>query len=468
MRTEHDALGSLQVPADCLHGIHTARASSHFRIAGRPVAADLIHAYGAVKMACCRINARLGHLDQTTAGAIEAACEEMRAGALDAHIVVDALQGGAGTSLNMNINEVLANRALQILGHAPGAYAHCDPLEQVNRHQSTNDTFPTALRVAAMQVLKRLEQGCIALLEACQDRERALAAVVCVGRTQLQDAVLLTLGRQFGAYADALARDRWRVHKCEERLRVVNLGGTAVGTGLGAPRQFIFQVVDELRAITGLPLARAENLVDATANQDALVEVAGVMNALATTLIKMAGDLRLLASGPAGGFGEIVLPARQAGSSIMPDKINPVIPEAVQQAGMRSIAAQQCIAQAVAAGSLQINPFLPLVADELLGSLDQLDRACRMLAEHCVAGIASVPERCAANVAGSTALLTALVDRVGYHQASEWAAQAQQEGRPVREVVLDSGRISAPDLAACTSPEAVNRLGSLPPREDQP
>ncbi|MFW5829243.1 MAG: lyase family protein [Planctomycetota bacterium] len=339
MRTEHDALGSLELPDDCLYGIHTARARDNFDIADRSVSAELIHAYGMVKQACCRVNVRLGYLQPDLAEALEAACEELIAGQWDQQVVVDALAGGAGTSVNMNVNEVLANRCLQRLGHVAGDYAHCDPLDHVNLHQSTNDTFPTALRVAALRLLRDLEQAVIAALEACQDRERAFADVVKVGRTQWQDAVLMTLGREFGAFADALARDRWRVHKCEERLRVVNLGGTAIGTGLGAPRQFIFRVVDELRHVSHLPVARAENMVDATANQDAIVEAAGMLAALASNLLKIGGDLRRLSSGPAAGIGEIHLPPRQAGSSIMPGKINPVIPEAVQQAALRAMAA---------------------------------------------------------------------------------------------------------------------------------
>jgi aspartate ammonia-lyase len=461
MRTEHDALGHMELPADSLSGIHTARALANFAIAGRPCQADLIHAFGAVKLACARVNARLGFLSAEQLQALESACAELRSGALDDFVVVDALQGGAGTSLNMNVNEVLANRALQLMGRQPGDSAALDPLDHVNRHQSTNDAYPTALRVAAISALRRLEQGCVALLEAFQDREQAFAAVVTVGRTQLQDAVLMTLGRQFGAFADALARDRWRIHKCEERLRVVNLGGTAIGTGLGAPRQFIFQVVDELRAITGFGLSRAENLVDATANQDALVEVSGVMSALATNLGKICGDLRLLASGPDAGFGEILLPARQAGSSIMPGKVNPVIPEAAQQAAMRALSAHQTIGQAVIAGNLQINPFLPLIAEELLGSLVELDRACRSLAEACVRGIEARPERCAELVHGGTALLTALVDTVGYHQAAAWGEEARSSGRPLREIILASGRLSTAQLEQLTSPEAVNCLGSI-------
>ena len=312
-RKEQDLLGEREVPAEALYGISTVRALENFPLAGRPVKAALIHAFGAVKLACARTNHELGRWDDERFAAIAAACGEMAAGRLDAHIVVDALQGGAGTSTNMNVNEVLANRALQLLGRPLGDYATLHPVEDLNRHQSTNDTYPTALRVAAIRRLRDLAGELVGLLEAFQVKEKEFAQVVKVGRTQLQDAVLITLGREMGAYAEALARDRWRVSKCEERLRVVNLGGTAIGTGLGAPREYIFRVVEQLREITGLGLARAENLVEATQNTDAFVEVSGMLKACASNLLKIATDLRLLSSGPDAGLGEIRLPERQAG-----------------------------------------------------------------------------------------------------------------------------------------------------------
>jgi aspartate ammonia-lyase len=244
------------------------------------------------------------------------------------------LQGGAGTSTNMNVNEVLANRALELLGAEHGDYHRVSPLDDVNLHQSTNDTYPTALRLAAIHLLRVLEERVVGLQEAFQAAEKRFAHVVKVGRTEMQDAVLTTLGREMGAYAEAFNRDRWRIYKCEERLRVVNLGGTAIGTGLAAPRQFIFRVVDTLREVTGVGFARAENLVEATQNCDVFVEVSGILKALASSLWKLSSDLRLMSSGPNAGLAEIRLPERQAGSSIMPGKVNPVIPEAVTQAAM--------------------------------------------------------------------------------------------------------------------------------------
>jgi aspartate ammonia-lyase len=333
-RKEHDLLGDRDVPADALHGIHTERAIENFPLARRPVHPALIHAFGAVKLACARTNHELGRWDDARFHAIEHACQEMIEGMLDRHIVVDALQGGAGTSTNMNVNEVLANRSLQLLGRPLGDYATVDPVDDINLHQSTNDTYPTALRVAGITLLRSLEREVVALLEEFQRREKEMAGVVKIARTQLQDAVLITLGREMSAYAEAFARDRWRIYKCEERLRVVNLGGTAVGTGLAAPRQYIFRAIDHLKDVTGLGLARAENLVEATQNTDVFVEVSGILKALASNLLKISTDLRLLSSGPDAGFGEIRLPERQAGSSIMPGKVNPVIPEAASQAAM--------------------------------------------------------------------------------------------------------------------------------------
>jgi aspartate ammonia-lyase len=303
---------------------------------------------------------------------------------------------------------------------------------------------------------------------AFQANVKRFARVVKVGRTQMQDAVLTTLGREMGAYAEALSRDRWRVFKCRERLRVVNLGGTAIGTGLAAPRRFIFEAADRLREITGLNLARAENLVEATQNADAFAEVSGILKACAVTLLKICSDLRLLSSGPDGGLGEISLPARQAGSSIMPGKVNPVIPEAASQAAMLVMARDHAIAMACASGSLELNPFLPLVAYCLLGNIELLDRACRMLRRHCVEGIEANEERCRALVLGSTACATALLPLIGYERACQVARQARQSGRSVRDVALAEGLADAETFDKLVSPEAVCRLGSPPVSDSAP
>jgi aspartate ammonia-lyase len=469
-RLESDSLGECPVPAAALYGSNTVRALANFPLAGRPVHPALIHAYGTVKLACLRTTAATGHfttgphpLAPDALAALETACSELADGRLDDHIRVDALQGGAGTSLNMNVNEVLANRALQLLGRPLGDYATISPLDHANRHQSTNDTFPTALRIAAIRLVHALERELVALQEAFQAQEQALAHVVKIGRTELQDAVLTTLGRTMSAFAEAIARDRWRVYKCEERLRVVNLGGTAIGTGVAAPRDYIFRVVDELRALTGLGLARAENLVDATQNHDALVEVSGILKAAATNLLKISGDLRLMASGPDAGLAELRLPPRQPGSTIMPGKVNPVIPEAVAQAAMQVIAHDLALTLACAAGNLELNAFLPLAADALLHSLDLLARATHILRVHCVDGLTADEQRCRAHVAGATATVTALVPALGYDAASQLAAAARATGRPLRDLAVERGLLTPERFDELTAPEPVLRLGSPPP-----
>lgn len=460
-RTERDALGAVEVPEKARWGIHTARAMANFPLAGHPVHPLLVRAMGAVKLAALRANLAIGVVpEDDVARALARACEEMMGGELLADVPVDALQGGAGTSTNMCVNEVLANRALELLGQPHGRYDLVSPLDLVNLHQSTNDAFPTALRLAAIWGLHALENEVLALQEAFQAKERELAGIVKVARTELQDAVLITLGREMSTYAEALSRDRWRVSKCEERLRVVNLGGTAVGTGLGAPREYIFRVVDELRDLTGIGFARAENLIETTANADVFVEVSGILKACATTLTKASSDLRLLSSGPDAGLAELILPARQAGSSIMPGKVNPVIPEAVTQAALLVGGYDQALTVAAGMGSLELNPFLPLIAHCLLTTLDLLARACSILASHCVAGLAADEARCRATVRSATAAVTALLPALGYEGAARLLAHASATGLTLREAAIAGGFLSGEDFDRLTSAEAVCRLGS--------
>lgn len=459
-RTETDFLGSKEIPADALYGIHTARALENFQITRRPVNPELVKAYGWVKLACAQINRELGYFkDEQKADAIERACREMAEGQLTDAVVVDALQGGAGTSTNMNVNEVIANRALQILGKALGAYEFISPLDDINLHQSTNDTYPTALKLAAIVLLRQLEQAVLGLQEAFQQKEKEFTDVVKIGRTQLQDAVLTTLGREMAAYAEAFNRDRWRIYKCEERLRVVNLGGTAIGSGLGAPRQFIFRATDRLRELTNTSLARAENLMENTQNTDVFVEVSGILKACATNLVKVSNDLRLLSSGPDGGLGEINLPAMQAGSSIMPGKVNPVISEAVVQAALQVIGNDQVITQAAMSGNLELNQFMPVIAHNLLENLQLLDRAASTLNKKCVQGITANKEKCREQVLNSTAVITALIPSLGYEQCSTISQQAKNEKKSIREVVLEQKLMDEEEFKHLISPEAVNKLG---------
>ncbi len=459
-RIEKDSLGEVAMPADALYGIHTVRALENFPVTGRPVHPALVRAFGAVKRAAARVNSDLGYLtlDAPLLTAVFDACDEMREGALLDHVVVDALQGGAGTSTNMNVNEVIANRALVLTGRAPGD-GTLSPLAHINLHQSTNDTYPTALRLAAMALLSELEAKVVSLQEALQEKEKAFAHIVKVGRTEMQDAVLTTVGRQFGAWAEAMGRDRWRIYKCQERLRVVNLGGTAIGTGLGAPRKYIFAVVDALCEITGLPLARAENLLECTQNADVFAEVSGILCAHGVSMEKMANDLRWLSSGPGAGIGELVLEPRQVGSSIMPGKVNPVIPEAVAQVAMQVRANDAAVKNACAAGNLELNPFLPLVADNLLGNLSMLIGAASIMEALCIRSIAVNEERVARWVAASPALATALSGRLGYDTVAKVVQTAQESGRSIQEIVLERGLMAPDELEAATNHFAVCKLG---------
>ncbi|WP_159520031.1 aspartate ammonia-lyase [Sunxiuqinia indica] len=459
-RTETDFLGSKEIPADVLYGIHTARALENFQLAQRPVNPELVKAYGWVKLACAQINRKLGYFnDDEKADAIERACQEMANGQLTDHVLVDALQGGAGTSTNMNVNEVIANRALQLAGKPLGDYETISPLNDINLHQSTNDTYPTALKLAAIFLLRRLEQAVLELQETFQQKEKEFTDVVKLGRTQLQDAVLTTLGREMAAYAEAFNRDRWRIYKCEERLRVVNLGGTAIGSGLGAPRQFIFQVTDRLRELTNTSLARAENLVESTQNADVFVEVSGILKACASNLIKVSNDLRLLSSGPDAGFGEINLPPVQAGSSMMPGKVNPVIPEATIQAAMQVIGNDTVITQAASNGTLELNPFMPVIAHTLLENLQLLERAIRGFNNKCVRGISANSDKCKAQVLNSTAIITALIPALGYEKCTQVAQQSQDKKVSIRQLVLTEKLLTASEFEALITPEAINKLG---------
>jgi aspartate ammonia-lyase len=451
-RIEHDLLGEKTLPADCLWGIHTERARRNFPVSGAPVSPRLIRAYAQVKKACCLANAELGFLDVSVASALAAACDEVAAGGHADAFPLDALQGGAGTSTNLNLNEVLANLALDRLGHPRGSWQVVHPLEQVNRHQSTNDTYPTALKIAAILALREASAAFQSLQGALQRREQAFAPIAALGRTEGIGAVPMSLGQMFGAAAEAVSRDRWRTFKCEERLRTVNLGGTAVGNGLAAPRAYIFLVIEKLRQVTGLGLSRAENLPGETAHADAFVEAAGILQAAATNLIKIGRDLRRLHT-----LGEIRLPAVQAGSSIMPGKINPVIPESVIQAGMRVCAETTLVAQCAGQGTLQICEYLPLLAQALLTSLDLLIAAAGMLAAH-VDGIEADPAVCARHLAQSPGIVTACVPRIGYEAATELVRRGNEAGVTDWRAFLEH-ELGAEQVHEILRPEALLALG---------
>jgi aspartate ammonia-lyase len=414
-RRERDGLGEIEIAANALWGIHTERALANFPATGRRVPQLLIGSIAVVKHAAAVTNAELGFLAPDLANAIIKACGRICEGgaAIDRQFPLDALQGGAGTSTNMNVNEVIANLALIELGKKPGEYAHVHPLHHVNLHQSTNDVYPTALRIAAIAGVRNLANGFAKLQGVLQEKETEFQAIVKMGRTELQPAVPMTLGQEFSAFAEAIARDRWRTFKCEERLRLCNIGGTAIGTGLTAPRAFIFRIIEVLRGLTGMGLSRNENVVDATANADAFVEVSGILKASAANLSKIAADLRQLHF-----LGEIRLPPLQAGSSIMPGKINPVMTEAVMQVAMVARANDAIVTECAAHGTLQINEYMPLIAYALLDTMTMLDGACRSLASH-VEKITADAARCASYVADSPTLITAFLPKIGYERAEQ-------------------------------------------------
>ncbi len=435
MRTEHDTLGSKKVPENALYGIHTQRALENFGVSGRRVRMELIRAITLVKKACALTHRELGALPHEVADALVAACDDVLAGLHDDAFVTDALQGGAGTSTHMNVNEVLANLALLKLGGALGDYARVSPLDHVNRGQSTNDVYPSALRIAAIYLVRELADALAKLQESLQRKEQAFSEIRKLGRTQLMDAAPITLGEEFGAYAQAVARDRWRIYKVEERLRQINLGGTAVGTGAAADRRYTYRVAEILREMTGLGLARAEYPMDLTQNNDVFVEVSGLLKACAVNLLKISGDLRLMNSGPRGGLGEIRLEARQVGSSIMPGKVNPVIPECVAQCAMQVLANDTAITLAAASGQLELNAFLPLIADALLDSLTLLRNAVSRFREVCVDSLEADPSACARHLNASTAPALLLVPKIGYDAAAALAKKSLETGVPLSRLL---------------------------------
>lgn len=414
VRLEKDHLGEEQIPDDVYYGLSTSRARRLFDVSGYRWQPVFIRSLALVKQAVIQSCLDLGYIEKNKAQALLKATLELGSGLLNREIIVDPFQGGAGTATNLNINEVLANRALEHLGYEKGRYDIIHPLDQVNLFQSTNDVIPTAARLAVMFSLKDLEKVIEKMQKDLQDKERQYAGLIKSGRTQYQAAVPVSLGMEFGAWAEALARDRWRVFKSLERIKVVNLGGTAVGTGITAPRQYIFRVVNHLRKLSGLNIARAENLVEATSNNDAFSEVSGIIRAHAGNLIKIGNDLRFLSS---DACGEISLRPLIRGSSVMPGKVNPVIPELMVQCGMKVLGNDAVTAQAVAAGHLELNAFMPLITYTLLESIELLTRADARAVEHCLPWITADENRIRDNFERSNALLTALLPALGYSRA---------------------------------------------------
>jgi aspartate ammonia-lyase len=458
-RTERDLLGERQVPADARYGIQTLRAVENFPITGIRLAhfPHLIRALAMVKQAASRANHRLGLLPDDIAGAIDRGCQEVIDGHWHGHFVVDVIQGGAGTSTNMNANEVIANRALQLLGHRLGEYEHCHPNNHVNLSQSTNDVYPSAVRVALIERLDDLLAALRALERALRGKANEFGDVLKMGRTQLQDAVPMTLGQEFEAFAVTTSEDIARLEETARLFLEINLGGTAIGTGINADPRYPEIAIAELREISGLELVMAANLVEATPDTGAFVMFSGVLKRVAVKLSKMCNDLRLLSSGPRCGINEINLPAMQPGSSIMPGKVNPVIPEVVNQIAFQVIGNDLTITLAAEAGQLQLNVMEPVITFALFESLDMLTAGVHTLTDRCIRGITANRERARGLVEGSIGLVTALVPVLGYERASAVAKEALASGLAVREIVRASGDLDDDELDRLLSPEAMTR-----------
>jgi aspartate ammonia-lyase len=456
-RREHDLLGFRDVPGDALYGIQTLRAVENFPITGVLVREfpTLIAALAAVKESAALANHELGLLDPERTGAIVTAAAEVREGRHHEHFVVDVFQGGAGTSTNMNANEVIANRALELLGRQRGDYAFLHPNQHVNLSQSTNDVYPTAVKLALHSSIAALQQEMGALAGAFLTKGAEFASLLKMGRTQLQDAVPMTLGQEFTAFAHTILEDVDRLGEAQLLIREINMGATAIGTGLNAPRGYADRVREHLTRITAIQLITAPDLVEATADTGAFVQLSGVLKRCAVKLSKICNDLRLLSSGPRAGFGEINLPPMQPGSSIMPGKVNPVIPEVVNQVCFDVIGGDVTVTMAAEAGQLQLNVFEPVIAFRLLRSMTSLTAACLVLRDRCVLGITANPERMRWFVENSIGIITALVPVIGYERATEIARDALASGRGVYELVLERGLMTREALDHALDPEAM-------------
>ncbi len=456
-RTEVDGLGSREVPIDRYYGIQTARALENFPITGIPLSAypEFVNALAVVKQSAAESNCELGLLDDRRAQAISEACSEIRAGRWHEHFAVDVIQGGAGTSSNMNANEVVANRALELLGFQRGDYTELHPLEHVNLGQSTNDVYPTAIKIALQVYLTRLHTTLLDVADGFALKAEEFRDILKMGRTQLQDAVPMTLGQEFGTYAVMVREDADRLLEAAQLVSEINLGGTAIGTGLNTHPRYAGLVCQRLRALTGLELSTATDLVEATQDVGAFVQLSGVLKRTALKLSKICNDLRLLSSGPRAGLNEINLPAVQAGSSIMPGKVNPVIPEAVNQVAFEVVGNDVTISLAAEGGQLQLNAFEPIIAHSLFTSIDHLDNVCRTLVDRCVVGITANEETLRDSVANSIGVITALNPYIGYAASARIAKQALASGSSILDLVVSEGLLTRGDVAEMLRPEAL-------------
>ena len=463
-RIEKDSIGTKDVPANVYYGVQSLRAAENFPITGLRMHPELIRSLAYIKKAAALTNREAGLLDGRIADAIVRACDEILTGKLFEQFIVDPVQGGAGTSINMNANEVIANRAIELLGGVKGDYSLVNPNDHVNCGQSTNDVIPTAGKMTTLRLLKKLEAELNRLRAAFEDKSREFDHVIKMGRTQMQDAVPIRLGQEFHAYADAVRRDTVRMGKAMDEMRSLNMGGTAIGTGINADETYLRRIVPVLSEVSGIELTQAGDLIDSTQNPDPFVAVSGAVKTCAVTLSKIANDLRLMSSGPRTGFGEINLPARQNGSSIMPGKVNPVIPEVINQVAFLIIGNDMTVTMAAEGGQLELNAFEPIIFYCLFQSIGTLTYAVHTFVDNCVTGITANEERCRALVESSVGVVTALTPHIGYQHAADIAKRAIVSGQSVRKLILQEKLLTEEEIDTILDPMNLTKPG-IPGKE---
>ena len=456
-RMEHDSIGALNVPAEAYYGVQSMRAATNFQITHRPLHPVLIDSIVIVKKAAAITNEKSGKLDQQIAQAIIQACDEILDGNLRDQFIVDAIQGGAGTSANMNANEVIANRAIEILGGTKGDYSIVHPNDHVNMSQSTNDVIPTAGKITVLKLLPQTIKELEKLEKAMEEKEAEFDDILKMGRTQLQDAVPMRLGQSFGAFAHVLKRDIKRLKNVMDEMKVLNIGATAIGTAINVAPYYLANISYELSKVAGISLKQADDLIDATQNLDGFVSVSGVLKTCAVDISKISNDLRLMSSGPRTGLSEINLPARQNGSSIMPGKINPVIPEVVSQVAYLIIGHDYTITMAAEAGQLELNAFEPVLFRHLFESIDTLKEAAATLTKHCITGITANKGQCEEYIEKSVGISTALCPYIGYAKSAEIAKKSLKTGISVKELVLEEGLLKEEELKEILKPEKMTQ-----------
>ena len=456
-RMEHDSIGALNVPAEAYYGVQSMRAATNFQITHRPLHPVLIDSIVMVKKAAAITNEKSGKLNQQIAQAIIQACDEILDGNLRDQFIVDAIQGGAGTSANMNANEVIANRAIEILGGTKGDYSIVHPNDHVNMSQSTNDVIPTAGKITVLKLLPQTIKELEKLEKAMEEKEAEFDDILKMGRTQLQDAVPMRLGQSFGAFAHVLKRDIKRLKNVMDEMKVLNIGATAIGTAINVDPYYLANISYELSKVTGISLKQADDLIDATQNLDGFVSVSGVLKTCAVDISKISNDLRLMSSGPRTGLSEINLPARQNGSSIMPGKINPVIPEVVSQVAYLIIGHDYTITMAAEAGQLELNAFEPVLFHHLFESIDTLKEAAATLTKHCITGITANKGQCEEYIEKSVGISTALCPYIGYAKSAEIAKKSLKTGISVKELVLEEGLLKEEELKEILKPEKMTQ-----------